>query len=117
MLFHHRVSLFLGDWRGLPPGKRKYALYLKSPEWTAIRAAVRARSGGWCEQCRWRRAREVHHETYHNVYAERLDDLKHLCRACHESEHSIVNWRARMRLLLLAVLLLIAAALFLAALL
>ena len=60
--------------------------YYQSPEWFALRMEVRARSGGWCEQCGWP-AQQCHHLTYRRLYHERLTDLKDLCRECHQRAH------------------------------
>jgi uracil-DNA glycosylase family 4 len=74
----------LKDWRDLPPGKEKYGLYMASREWALIKEAVRARSGGICERCRLVPGENVHHQTYARIYRERLEDLLHVCRPCHE---------------------------------
>lgn len=67
--------------------RRNYLTYLQSPEWQAKRAAVSERSGGMCEACGKVRGLDVHHKTYARLTDERLDDLLHVCRACHESIH------------------------------
>ena|SRR6266566_2089291 len=77
------------DWKWMPDGVAKYHAYLRSPEWQALRYAVLQRSGGWCERCRGRRAVDVHHRTYARKYRERLRDLVHLCRDCHEIQHGL----------------------------
>lgn len=74
-------------WYLLPDGPTKYHAYLYSAEWQAKRDAIACRSRGWCEQCKWRRAAEVHHITYRHKYHEPLSDLIHLCRYCHRAHH------------------------------
>ena len=65
---------------------RDYLRYLRSPEWQARRRAVWSRAKGRCERC-GAPGRDVHHLTYERVGAERLDDLRLLCRRCHCLAH------------------------------
>ena len=66
--------------------------YLASREWALKKRAVRKRSGGICERCHVRPAAEVHHKTYGNIGAERLEDLQHVCRPCHRFESAVIDW-------------------------
>lgn len=76
---------------------RSYNDYLKSPEWQERRLAVRLRSGGICERCRLRRARQAHHLTYRRVGHENLTDLLDVCMTCHRElhEHKGRAWGTR----------------------
>lgn len=67
----------------------RYLAYLQSPEWKDIRALVLDRSGGRCEGCAKRRARDVHHLSYAHLYDEFLFELVAVCRRCH------VRWHAQ----------------------
>lgn len=78
------MTTTIKNWRTKPNGKEKYQLYLASREWAVLKEAVRARSGGKCERCLYAPGEQVHHQTYERVYAERLDDLLHVCAPCHE---------------------------------
>jgi hypothetical protein len=67
--------------------KEKYQQYLCSHKWWAIRNAVIERCNGICEECRLRDVEHVHHLTYARKYKERLEDLKALCKCCHDRIH------------------------------
>jgi hypothetical protein len=97
----------------------RYAAFLRSPEWKALRRQVAARSGGRCERT-WHftgvnylgyedtttircpsKAIDVHHVRYTKIRPNAsLDDLRHLCRECHEAEEAKSPWRASKRLAL-----------------
>jgi hypothetical protein len=64
--------------------KAEYQEYLKSPQWQAKRAWARERSGGVCERCYSRKAREVHHISYAHVGTEWPEDVADLCAECHD---------------------------------
>jgi nucleoside 2-deoxyribosyltransferase len=75
-------------WQDMPEGKRKYSAYLCSREWSVLKEAVKARSGGICERCLVNPSDHVHHLTYERKYAERLEDLQDCCKQCHEFIHA-----------------------------
>jgi hypothetical protein len=75
------------EWKSMPDGKEKYSAYLCSREWSVLKEAVRDRSLGVCERCNVNRMDHVHHLTYIRKYAERIEDLRALCRGCHEFTH------------------------------
>jgi hypothetical protein len=81
------------DWKGMKDGREKYHAYLASREWALLKKQVRARSGGKCEHCRVAEGTETHHTTYIRKYREKLEDLMHVCRECHEflSGHGTVD--------------------------
>lgn len=64
------------------PGRRPvdYA----SAQWKAMRAARLRHDGGLCVFCKCA-AEEVHHVSYENVGEERIEDLRSLCRTCHDA--------------------------------
>ena len=64
--------------------------------------AVKNRSGGLCERCWLRSAKEVHHRTprgqggsRNNSRINRCDNLVHLCSPCHRSEVEMDRDQAR----------------------
>jgi hypothetical protein len=67
--------------------KQKYYAYLLTPEWFAKRDAVMRRDNATCQYC-GKRATQVHHLTYDNIYNERMEDLVAICKPCHEKIHS-----------------------------
>lgn len=75
-------------WKKMPEGKEKYSAYLCSREWSVLKEAVKARSGGVCERCEASPMDHVHHLTYERKYAERLEDLQACCRQCHDFIHA-----------------------------
>lgn len=68
-----------------------YQRYLASREWACLKKQVRGRSGGWCERCIEREAKQVHHLTYERIGRERLEDLQHLCKPCHEYLSAVID--------------------------
>jgi len=66
----------------------EYQKYLASRKWYEKRGAVKHRARGWCERCRARRMRAVHHLTYENVGNEPLEDLQAVCQPCHDFVHA-----------------------------
>ncbi|MFM9914003.1 MAG: hypothetical protein ACKVN9_10765 [Methylophilaceae bacterium] len=68
-----------------------YEDYLLSNQWKAIKALVFKRANDMCEICELNDAVDVHHETYENVFAEKLEDLKAVCRFCHDYLHGKIK--------------------------
>jgi hypothetical protein len=75
------------DWKSMPEGKEKYQAYLCSREWGLKKEAVRKRCGGICERCCVNAMDHVHHLTYARKYSELLEDLRALCKPCHDFTH------------------------------
>lgn len=75
------------DWRTIADHKEKYQAYLCSREWSVKKEAVRKRSGGLCERCLVNEMDHVHHLTYARKYNEALEDLRALCKPCHDFTH------------------------------
>jgi len=70
--------------------KMSYADYLEQAEWKSTRAIVLARAEYKCEMCdEADEPLHVHHRRYGRRGCERLQDLKALCRTCHELFHGI----------------------------
>lgn len=74
--------------------KQKYYNYLKSEKWKQIRQLVAKRDNFKCTRCGKHctdtenlKGFNIHHKTYLNIYNEKdnLDDLRFLCRKCHNS--------------------------------
>lgn len=68
----------------------EYLRYLKSPQWAAIRRAVKLRAGHRCERCnRGGCELNVHHLDYSFIFREHLamHTLVCLCRQCHALAH------------------------------
>jgi 5-methylcytosine-specific restriction endonuclease McrA len=65
----------------------EYLAYLRSPWWTARKAAVRKYRGDHCERCHCRYRLELHHRTYKRLGRELPEDVELLCWACHRREH------------------------------
>ena len=55
-----------------------------SDQWRAIRAERLAVDCGLCVFCK-SEAEEVHHVTYENAGRERIEDLRSLCKLCHDA--------------------------------
>jgi hypothetical protein len=61
--------------------------YLKSPCWREKRRRILQYVGRQCEYCGFKAASEVHHLSYERVRYEEPNDLRALCRRCHERVH------------------------------
>ena len=65
----------------------KYHRYLETKEWKTIRDKVLKRDDSLCKICNVKKADDVHHLTYENVFNEKLEDLISVCRKCHSEIH------------------------------
>lgn len=76
----------------------EYEKFLASPHWQALRKFKLERQRNelgynCCEECGARpavtrkTALSVHHVTYERLGEELLEDLKVICRPCHDKEH------------------------------
>lgn len=61
-------------------------VYLKSDHWKQLREN-KLKSSPICEKCKRRKAVDVHHLNYRQLFDVGLDDLQSLCRPCHHAEH------------------------------
>jgi hypothetical protein len=75
------------EWKSMPDGKEKYNAYLCSREWSVLKEAVKERSRGVCERCNANQMDHVHHLTYIRKYRERIEDLRAMCKGCHDFTH------------------------------
>lgn len=64
--------------------KVDYGTYMASREWRLKRKEVIAKTAGWCSRCHSAKATQVHHLTYERLGSEEPEDLRALCRSCHE---------------------------------
>jgi HNH endonuclease len=69
------------------PPTLTYDEYLRSPWWTARKAAVIRYRGERCERCGCRYRLELHHRTYERLFREIPEDVELLCWSCHAREH------------------------------
>jgi len=67
--------------------RKKYNVYLRSPEWKAKREERLKLCNNICEYCAKAPASHVHHLTYERIFNEDINDLKGICLDCHESIH------------------------------
>ena len=65
----------------------KYRKYLTSDQWKMMRAGLFYMRGEKCEKCGSEENLQIHHNTYANIFKEKLSDLEILCRSCHRKEH------------------------------
>jgi hypothetical protein len=65
----------------------KYYEYLTSDKWKTLREKVKERDKFLCQECKVKKAEEVHHLTYENIYNEKLSELISVCTACHKELH------------------------------
>ena len=68
--------------------KTRYAEYLDSDQWRALRERVFRRAGGTCEGCGLHPATQVHHLTYAHIFSEFLFELVAVCDDCHRLTHA-----------------------------
>lgn len=71
--------------------RERYALYLRTAHWKALRVRVLSMAQDVCEFCTRAKATEVHHFSYKRLGYEHLDDLCATCRDCHENWHSTTD--------------------------
>jgi 5-methylcytosine-specific restriction endonuclease McrA len=67
--------------------KKQYEDYLTTTKWRSKREELFNIRGKNCENCGSDKLIQVHHLTYENIFNEKLEDLKILCRNCHIKEH------------------------------
>lgn len=68
--------------------QRKYyrEVYLFSDEWKEKRNLIMTYYNNTCQDCK-KKATEVHHIHYKNIFKEKFEDLIPLCHLCHEKRH------------------------------
>lgn len=75
--------------------KASYAAYLASPDWKKKRAQKLNRSGGKkrrCSICGATENLDIHHLIYRKRLEEaKQDDLRILCRHCHDTAHELIR--------------------------
>ena len=72
----------------LPENSQLYYrnIYLKSDHWKLLREEKLERNNK-CEKCGEKYSLDIHHIKYKGLYDVRIEDLKTLCRVCHDKEH------------------------------
>lgn len=76
-------------WKKGVPFNVWYPIYLRSPHWQRTRKAALKRAGHKCEECGVGGVLQVHHLTYVNLRQELPEDLRVLCRGCHQHAHGL----------------------------
>ena len=66
-------------------------VYLKSEHWKNLRTQRLIIANKKCEQCSDVYYLDVHHLSYKNIFDVTVEDLRVLCRICHNKEHGIVT--------------------------
>lgn len=73
-----------------PSGKDwYYNVYLPSDHWQERRLKALKKADYTCQCCSSKKDLQVHHLTYKNVWREKDEDLKVVCRSCHKKIHNI----------------------------
>lgn len=67
--------------------RERYAEYLQSDHWKALRIKALNASGSQCECCLHKHGLEIHHIHYRNLTDCEVSDLMVLCFRCHEFAH------------------------------
>lgn len=68
--------------------KTAYYWYLNSRFWQERRRHAFILAKGTCEECKERKATQVHHLTYLRIFRELPTDLAALCETCHAKLHN-----------------------------
>lgn len=66
-----------------------YGQYLLTEHWKTLRKRKMSAAGWKCERCQSKTSLQVHHLRYRNWFDVGLEDLRCLCRVCHERAHGI----------------------------
>lgn len=66
-------------------------VYLKSDHWRGLRDRTIKGAGGRCQDCGSNDRVQVHHLNYDNLWHEKPDDIRVLCRFCHRDVHGLVR--------------------------
>jgi hypothetical protein len=72
---------------------KDYIVYINSVEWKE-KSRRHLKNYPKCECCN-QKATEVHHLSYTRLGKESIDDLKSVCRACHEKCHTVNKERIK----------------------
>jgi len=67
-------------------------VYLQSDEWKSLRLIALVKANFTCAICGERKmSRDVHHLKYKNLWDVSHNDLKVLCRSCHDKTHILLD--------------------------
>lgn len=71
-----------------PFSRRAYLNYLNSKEWRTFKLSIQKQRGDKCETCGITGIQlDGHHLTYKRLFHELPEDIKILCRSCHNDIH------------------------------
>ena len=70
---------------------KSYSDYIKSKTWKKRRLKILKRAKGMCEECKIRKATQVHHKTYKHLFNEYPNELIALCGTCHQQKHDLLT--------------------------
>jgi hypothetical protein len=68
---------------------KDYQEYLLSKEWKEFRKKAFEHYGRRCSKCQTTKNLQIHHLHYDNIFNEKLEDVKVLCKKHHEETHGI----------------------------
>jgi len=68
-----------------------YEEYINSDAWRGKRESAFDKYGRICQKCQATNFLDVHHLTYTNFKHEQLEDLRIVCRPCHQSIHQLAD--------------------------
>jgi len=66
--------------------------YLKSTYWKTLREQRLNLANNKCEQCNKPNPTDLHHIHYHNLGADQINDVRMLCRECHQAIHDELGY-------------------------
>ncbi len=73
-------------------------VYLKSDDWKTLRAAKLSAQNFRCQICgSISPSNDVHHVKYRNLFDVEPQDLRVLCRSCHDQVHELLDRFPKMR--------------------
>lgn len=67
--------------------KEGYSIYLKTKHWRDFRKSALEYYKGKCASCGTTSDLRVHHLHYNSLFNEKFEDVKILCKCCHNEEH------------------------------
>ncbi len=84
--FRKQLAEFLKNER--IPWRKRYKIYIHSDEWKVFRMTIIAQRGMMCERCgKSKGSVDCHHLSYVRLGHELPEDVKLLCRDCHDLMH------------------------------
>lgn len=68
---------------------KEYQEYLESTKWKEFRKKAFEHYGRKCNKCQTTKNLQIHHLHYNNIFNEKLEDVRVLCKYHHEETHGI----------------------------